>query len=121
MKKLIVALIILSLLFMSGCRSTNIGIHTFRAEVLDFYPDFYLLRDKEMLFVYSITPVGAHTSGGRYFIRRNDSVIVLDVDGEPISYADISLGTIVDIKYYAIVLESDPAILPSAITIQVVE
>ena len=96
------------------------GIFTFRAEVLELNPG-YSPRVEELLLVYSITPVSGHDAGGRYFIRQNDSIVILDYYGEPVSHLDIPAGAIVDITYYGIVLQSLPAVIPGAISIQVVE
>jgi len=93
---------------------------TFRAEVLEIDQYYYLRHEEALLFVYSITPVGSHENGGRYFINRNDFIAVLDAYGEPMSYSDIPSGAIVDITYSAVVLQTDPAIIPGATLIQVV-
>ena len=94
---------------------------TFRAEVLEFEPSLSVWNQESILFVSSITEVMGHPAGGRYFIRRNDFVVALDAQGWAIPYCDIPPGAIVDIKIYGHVLQSDPAIIPSAISIQIVE
>ena len=128
-------LILLLLLTMAGCGTNNPiapnepeidtdgvapDLLTFRAEVLEIDQYYYLRHEEAFLFVYSITPVGSHENGGRYFINRNDSIVVLDAHGEPMSYSDIPSGAIVDITYSAVVLQTDPAIIPGATLIQVV-
>ena len=95
---------------------------TFRAEVLasNAY-DYDYWRSDALLLVYSITPVGVHSIGSRYFISQNDSIILLDMCGEPISHSDVPLGAIVEVTYYALVLESKPAVVPHAISVQIVD
>jgi len=122
MKHLItIAFLVFVLLIAAGCGNNTVDVLTFRAEVLEFDSDYFLQNDDALLFVYSITPVGSHSGRGRYFINRNDSVSVYGMNGEPISYTDIPVGAVVDITYYAYVLQSYPAIIPGAISIQIVE
>ena len=123
MKKfLIPALLALLLFSITGCRANNIDRRfTFTAEVLEFDPVFALRNENAMLFVYSITPVFGHDSGIRYFITRNDTVTVLDANGEEISYSDIPPGTVVEIRYHGIVVESYPGLIPGAVSIRVIE
>ncbi|MCL2837961.1 MAG: hypothetical protein FWE04_02690 [Oscillospiraceae bacterium] len=135
MKKTILALLAISaLLFLAGCGNSheeqsytdNVDgfipdILAFHAEVLEFDPNYYLQNEEALLFVRSITPVGPHEVGGRYFISRNDSVELLNAIGEPMSISDIPPGTIVDITYHERVLQSKPAIIPNAILVQIVE
>ena len=112
-----ILLTLLLLITMASCRSNH---PTFRAEVLAPDQHYYLRHEDALLFVYSITSVGGHESGGKYFINRNDSIVVLDAHGEPILYSDILPGAVVDITYSAVVLQTDPAIIPGATIIQVV-
>ena len=95
----------------------DLDILTFRGEVLDSNP----MREEAMLLVYSITPVIGHPVGGRYFLTRNDFVIVLDEYGNPISYSDILPGSIIDIAFYGLVRQTDPAVISGAISIQVLK
>jgi len=116
-KPLFIVMLISVLLIMSACGSN----FSFRAKVLAFDPDFALRNEESLLFVNSITSVGSHPVGGRYFISRNDSVTVYDASGKPISYRDILPGTIVDIRFDGVIAQSDPAIIFGAILIRVVE
>jgi len=131
MRKIISVLAIAAILFLTGCGNSHDSqlctsgmcdftpdILTFRAEVLEFDLNYYVRYEEDLLFVRSITPVGVHESGGRYFIRRNDSIEVLNAVDEPMSPAEIPPGTIVDITYHVRVLQSKPAIIPNAILVQ---
>ena len=99
----------------------TLDILSFRAEVLEFDSRYSLRNDEALLFVYSLTSVGGHPVGDRYFINRNDFVVALDANGETILYYDIPHGSVVDITYYGLVLESKPAIIPQAVSIQIVD
>jgi len=123
-------LAILSSLIMAACQTNLTDDYTeiltpdtltFQAEVLEQDPNYYLRHEDALLFVRSITHVSGHNSGGRYFINRNESVTVLDINGEAMSYLDILPGAIVEITYYGLVLQSDPAIIPAAVLVQVIE
>ena len=94
---------------------------SFRAEVIEFDPMFSARNEDGYIFVTSITPVCGDVRGGRYFVRINDSVVIRDARGNAISRADLLPGTIVNIRYYGIVLQSYPAIIPGTISIRVVE
>jgi|GEM_PF-2469324 len=92
---------------------------SFYAEVLEFDPDYFLRNADAMLFVYSVTSVGGHPVGGRYFIQRNDSVVVLDGYGAVISYEDILPGSLVEIVFRGVVMESDPGVVSGVVRITV--
>ena len=94
-------------------------ILTFRAEVLGRGPDIGF-REDALLPVRSITSVVGHNIGGRYFISRNDFIVILDADGEPVSYLDVPAGAIVDIAFYGLIFERNPGIIPGAISVQIV-
>ena len=136
-KSLLPAFLILLLLTMAGCGTNHTiapdedepsqtaspeidadgvrpGMLTFRAEVLDF--DQYYLRQESLLFVSGL-------GHGRFFINLNDSIVVLDMQGEPVSYFDIPPGTVVDITFSRNVRvgQTDPAIISGATSIQIVE
>ena len=93
---------------------------TFRAEVLEFDLDYYF-PSHDLLFVSSITSVMGFEVGGRYRISKNPYVTILDVYGEPIESSAVLPGTIVDITYGGTVFLRDPAIIPHATLIQIVE
>ena len=99
----------------------TLDVLTFFAEVLEFDPNYEGRRGSALLFVYSLTSVAGHAVSTRYFINRNDFIVILDAYGELISYSDVPAGTIVGITFYGIVAETKPAIIPSAISIQIVE
>ncbi|MCL2377777.1 MAG: hypothetical protein FWC77_01470 [Defluviitaleaceae bacterium] len=116
-KPLFITILLIILPLISACGSN----FTFRAEVLEFEQEFSLRNEESLLFVNSITRVGNHPVGGRYFISQNDAVSVLDANGNPISPQSIPPGTIVSIRFDGFVLESGPAIIPGAISIRVIE
>ena len=92
---------------------------SFRAEVIEFDPMFSAWDEDGYIFVYSITPVLGHPRGSRYFVRVSDSVVIRDARGNAISRDDLVPGTVVNIRYSGIVLESYPAIIPGTISIRV--
>ncbi|MCL2287771.1 MAG: hypothetical protein FWC33_01110 [Candidatus Bathyarchaeota archaeon] len=92
-------------------------ILNFHAKVLEFDPNFY--HPEALLFVYSITPVGDHNIGGRYFIKQSNSITIMDAFGDSISEHSILPGTIVNITYYGVVHEGDPGTILYPILIQV--
>ena len=97
-------------------------IHIFHAEVLAHNAyDYDYWRSDALMLVYSVTPTFAHDVRGRYFISQNDSVSILNINGEPISHTDVPFGAIVEIVYYGLVLQTSPAVIPNAISVQIVD
>ncbi|MCL2224203.1 MAG: hypothetical protein FWB96_04455 [Defluviitaleaceae bacterium] len=90
----------------------------FRAEVLPWDDNFYLRNEDSILFVRSISAVGHHSAGGRYFISRHDYITVFCADGEPLHYSEIPTGSVVEITYHGLVLLTDPAVIPAATSVQ---
>ena len=117
----LIALALAFLLIVIVNRNSNtIRRSSFRAEVIEFDPMFSA-RDRDgYIFVYSITPVLGHPRGGRYFVGINDYVVIRDARGNVISRDDLLPGTIVNIRYYAVVFQSYPAVIPGTISIRVV-
>jgi len=96
---------------------------TFRAEVLEPDPNYYLRHEDALLFVYNVTPVVGIEGSGRFFINRNDSISVLDAHGVSISYLDVMPGAIVDISltHYLSILTMDHPPILGAVLIQLVK
>ena len=118
--KMFLCMILLAFLLMpiSGCSNTD----TFRAEVIDVDAhDFATMSENALLLVRSITSVMHHPTGGSYLIYGDDSIVIQDIHGNAISHADIPMGTVVEITYSRLVLESYPAIIPSATRIRIFE
>ena len=117
----LIALALAFLLIIIVNRNSNtIRRSSFRAEVIEFDPMFSARNEESYLFVYSITPVLGHPRGGRYFVGINDSVVIRDARGNAISRDDLLPGTIVNIRYYGVVFQSYPAVIPGTISIRVV-
>jgi len=94
-------------------------IYMFRAEVLEFDADEWGFVEFEILLLVSnVTPIWDIEPGGMYLLIDNDFINVLDINGDPISHADIQPGMIVDIEFFGEIALSDPALIsPSLIQI----
>jgi len=114
---IVLALIILSACTSPGTQDTVSDMFTFRAEVLEFDLCFTNHPEK-LLFVRSITPpVGSHSIGDRYSVKRGASN---ELD-EPIWYSDILPGTIVDITFSGMVGDRYPGVIFDTTLIQIVD
>jgi len=95
-----------------------LGRYIFRAEVLDLDPYHYPMNYEAWILVTNTTYIWHLDIGGRFFVVINDDVDILDINSNPISYADIPTGAIVEVTFYDLIFELYPAILfPSLIKI----
>jgi len=103
---------------------------TFRAEVCESAEsnaNWARGRRSPALLVYTITPLWGNNQPDRrperepMFIENNDYLAVIGADGEPMLFADIPQGAVVDITFSGMILLSRPGILGGTILIQVVE
>jgi LysM repeat protein len=98
----------------------TLDLIAFHAEVLEFDPAYYLRNQDALLFVRSLSQVGNHSVVGRYFLQ-GENVSVRDSQGNAISVSDIQSGTTAFVRASGLVFESDPAIIPGTMSIQVVD
>jgi hypothetical protein len=91
----------------------------FFAEVLEFEPEFDVRNRDSILFVRSTSQVGGHTAGSRYFLQ-GENVLVTDAHGNEISVSEILPQAQVRVGAYALVVETDPGIIPSVVSIQAI-
>jgi len=99
-------------------------ISAIRTEVMECLApdDFHVAPDNIGLLVSSLTPLwDTGQPSQQFYVWDNLPVIVLDADGEHMSFSDIRPGMTVDITFGGPVLLSNPAHISGALFIQIAE
>jgi hypothetical protein len=99
------------------------GITTFRASVVETTgSDPNSLFEGSSILVDSQFPVIADRQAGeKYIIYDSQSIIVLDANGNQISFSDIKAGMIVKVTYNGLMLTSKPAQICGALLIELTD